>query len=95
MLALGVAKRMTKTELLELIANGENSGIAFKLDDIRAEQLAREVVALANFNGGRILLGDGHSFWAQGASSDSALLRRSAIRRRAPCRRYHVDPRDS
>lgn len=48
---------MLKTELLEIIANGENSGIEFKRDDIRPEQLAKEVVAMANFQGGRILLG--------------------------------------
>lgn len=48
---------MTKAELLELIANGENSGVEFKRDDLRPEQLAKEVVALANFQGGRILLG--------------------------------------
>ncbi len=42
---------------MELIANGENSGVEFKRDDLRPEQLAREVVALANFQGGRILLG--------------------------------------
>ena len=48
---------MLKAELLEIIANGENSGVEFKRDDIRPEQLAREVVALANLDGGRILLG--------------------------------------
>jgi ATP-dependent DNA helicase RecG len=48
---------MLKTELLEIIANGENSGIEFKRDDIRPEQLAKEVVAMANFQGGRVLLG--------------------------------------
>ena len=48
---------MTKSELLELIANRENSGVEFKRDDVRPEQLAKEVVALANFQGGRILLG--------------------------------------
>lgn len=48
---------MTKSELLELIANAENSGVEFKRDDLRAEQLAKEIVALANFQGGRILLG--------------------------------------
>ena len=48
---------MTRTELLELIANGESSGVEFKRDDLRAEQLAKEIVALANFRGGRILLG--------------------------------------
>ncbi|EXJ09434.1 RNA-binding domain-containing protein [Nitrincola nitratireducens] len=48
---------MLKTELLEIIANGENSGIEFKRDDIRPVQLAKEVVAMANFQGGRVLLG--------------------------------------
>ncbi len=48
---------MTKSKLLELIANGESSGVEFKRDDLRPEQLAKEVVALANFQGGRILLG--------------------------------------
>lgn len=48
---------MKKLELLELIAHGENSGIEFKRDDVRPEQLAKEIVALANLQGGRILLG--------------------------------------
>ena len=48
---------MLKTELLEILANGENSGVEFQRDDIRPEQLAKEVVAMANFQGGRILLG--------------------------------------
>ena len=48
---------MIRTELMEIIANGENSGIEFKRDDLRPEQLAKEVVALANLQGGRILIG--------------------------------------
>lgn len=48
---------MLKTELTEIIANGENSGVEFKRDDIRPEQLAKEIVALANFQGGRVILG--------------------------------------
>lgn len=48
---------MLKAELLEIIANGENSGIEFKRDDIRPEQLAKEIVAMANFQGGRVILG--------------------------------------
>lgn len=48
---------MLKAELLELIANGENSGLEFKRDDIRPEQLAKEIAAMANFQGGRVLLG--------------------------------------
>lgn len=48
---------MLKNELLEIIANGESSGVDFKRDDIRLEQLAKEVVAMANLKGGMVLLG--------------------------------------
>ncbi|MDR1482505.1 MAG: putative DNA binding domain-containing protein [Synergistaceae bacterium] len=48
---------MLKSELMELITNGENSGVEFKQDDIRPEQLAKEIAALANLKGGRVLLG--------------------------------------
>lgn len=48
---------MLRSELLEIIANGENSGMEFKRDDIRPEQLAKEIVAMANFQGGRVILG--------------------------------------
>ena len=62
---------MLRAELLEIIANGENSGVEFKRDDVRPEQLAREVVALANFQGGRILLG------VEDDGSVSGLLRKN------------------
>lgn len=48
---------MLKAELFEMVANGENSGVEFKRDDIRPEQLAKEIVAFANVQGGRIFLG--------------------------------------
>lgn len=48
---------MLKKELLELIANGENSLVEFKRDDIRPEQLAKEIVAFANSYGGKLLVG--------------------------------------
>jgi len=48
---------MTKTELLELIKNGENSGIEFKRDTLDNRALANELVAFANLRGGRVLLG--------------------------------------
>lgn len=38
---------MLKADLLEIAANGESSGIEFKRDDIRPEQLAKEIVAMA------------------------------------------------
>ena len=48
---------MLRSKLMEIIANGENSGVEFKRDDIRPEHLAKEIVAMANFQGGRVLLG--------------------------------------
>ncbi|MDA8407876.1 MAG: hypothetical protein M0T73_13605 [Deltaproteobacteria bacterium] len=42
---------MLKSELEQIIANGENSGVEFKRDDCRPEQLAREIVAMVNLNG--------------------------------------------
>ena len=48
---------VTKTELLEMIANGENSGIEFKRDVVANYQLAKELVAFSNLEGGMVLLG--------------------------------------
>ena len=48
---------MLKTNLLEIIANGENSGVEFKRDDTSPERLAREVVAMADFMGSMVLIG--------------------------------------
>jgi ATP-dependent DNA helicase RecG len=48
---------MTLGTLQELIASGENSGVEFKRDDLRPEQLAKEAVGMANLQGGLILLG--------------------------------------
>ena len=47
----------TRTELLELINNGENSGVEFKRDDIDNRALAKELVAFSNLSGGAVLLG--------------------------------------
>ena len=47
----------TRTELFELINNGENSGVEFKRDDIDNRTLARELVAFSNLSGGAVLLG--------------------------------------
>jgi len=48
---------VTKTELRELIANGESSRVDFKRDVIENRQLAKELVAFANLQGGCVLLG--------------------------------------
>ena len=47
----------TLTELLEMIRSGENSGVEFKRDEITNDQLARELVAFSNLEGGSVLLG--------------------------------------
>lgn len=46
-----------RRELEELIRNGEGSGVEFKREEIRPEQLAKEIVAFANFKGGKVILG--------------------------------------
>jgi ATP-dependent DNA helicase RecG len=48
---------MTHTELLEIISNGENSGVEFKRDVLENHALARELVAFSNLSGGMVLLG--------------------------------------
>jgi ATP-dependent DNA helicase RecG len=47
----------TRTELLEIIRNGENSGVEFKRDVVQNHALARELVGFANLEGGIVLLG--------------------------------------
>ena len=48
---------MNRTDLLELIRNGENSSVEFKRDDVRPDSIGKELSALLNFEGGHILLG--------------------------------------
>ena len=48
---------MNHAELLEMIRNGENSGVEFKRDDISPERLAQRITALLNLEGGHVLLG--------------------------------------
>jgi len=48
---------MNTAELAELIRNGEDSGLEFKRDDIQNHDLAKELVAFLNLDGGTILLG--------------------------------------
>ncbi len=47
----------TRTRLLEIIRNGESSGVEFKRDAIQNHELAKELVALSNLDGGIVLLG--------------------------------------
>ena len=48
---------MLKSELLELIGQGEGATLEYKRDDIRPESLAKEIVGFANMTGGKILMG--------------------------------------
>jgi len=48
---------MTHADLRQLIANGENSSVEFKRDDLKPRALAKELVAFVNLEGGRVLLG--------------------------------------
>ena len=48
---------MNKETLFELVAGGEGSRVEFKRDDCRAEDIAKEMSALLNLEGGAILLG--------------------------------------
>ncbi len=47
----------SRSELLEIIVNGENSGVGFKKDGLHTQDLAKELVAFSNLQGGMVLLG--------------------------------------
>ena len=47
----------TRTELLEIVANGESSGVEFKRDILQNHELASELVAFSNLEGGIVVLG--------------------------------------
>ena len=48
---------MNRAELMEIIRNGESSGVEFKRDKVHPQSLAKEIASLANLEGGCILLG--------------------------------------
>ena len=48
---------MTIDEIKKIIQNGENSYIEFKEEEIKAKELAEEIVAFSNSEGGMILIG--------------------------------------
>ena len=48
---------MLKSDLLEIITQGEGAKLEFKRDDKRPEVFAKVIVAFANMNGGTILIG--------------------------------------
>ena len=48
---------MNRTELLGLLAGGENARVAFHRDGAPPDRLARDLSAMLNFRGGQILFG--------------------------------------
>ena len=61
---------MTRNELLEIIPNGENSGVEFKRDTLHGHDLARELVAFSNLQGGMVLLGVDEDGSIEGVTRD-------------------------
>ncbi len=66
---------MTKSELLELIRNGENSYVEFNRDDVSPASLAKEMSALLNTEGGFILIGVENNGRITGMSRDCYLTK--------------------
>ena len=48
---------MKSEDVLDLIRNGEDSGLEFKRDDVTNYDLAKEIVSFLNLSGGTVLLG--------------------------------------
>src|SRR5690349_8219289 len=63
---------MLLTELQEIIRNGESSGVEFKRADVEPRGLAKEITALANFEGGHVLVGVDDDGSVSGLVRDSA-----------------------
>jgi len=61
----------TRAELAELIRNGENSAVEFKRDTIQNYEIAKELVAFSNFEGGVVLLGVEDDGTISGVSRDN------------------------
>jgi ATP-dependent DNA helicase RecG len=81
---------MLRTELQELIRNGENSGMEFKRDEVHPDSLAKELAALLNFEGGHVLLGvedDGSVSGLQRPAKQAEAWVMDAV-----CRRYLQPP---
>ena len=78
---------MTLRELKQLVSLGEGISLEFKRRVPRDERIAKEVIALANTQGGRILVGvddEGEITGLDDASEQEFLLRRAIDRRTQP-----------
>ena len=62
---------MNRIELLDLIQNGEDSTVEFKRDRVQNHDLAKEIVAFLNLDGGVVLLGVEDDGRISGTTRDS------------------------
>jgi len=85
---------MTLQELKQLVSLGEGRTLEFKHRVPRAERIAKEVIALANTDGGRILLGvddDGTLVGVDDAAEEAFMLRRAISQLCDPPVSYDTD----
>ncbi|MEF8815837.1 MAG: ATP-binding protein [Salinibacter sp.] len=85
---------MTRRELEQLVDLGEGISVEFKRRVPQAERIAKEVVALTNTNGGRIVLGvddDGTITGVEHASEQEFLLRQAVDAHCRPVVEYETE----
>lgn len=85
---------MTLRELEQLVELGEGISLEFKRQVPRPERIAKEVVALANTHGGRIVLGvddDGTIAGVNDASEEEFLLRQATQAHCVPAVDYRTE----
>lgn len=85
---------MTLQELKQIVSLGEGLYLEFKRRVPRAERIAKEVIALANTHGGRILLGvgdDGTITGLRDATEEEFALRRALEARCSPPVLYETE----
>jgi len=85
---------MTRRELEQLVDLGEGISLEFKRRVPQPERIAKEIVALANTNGGRIVLGvndDGSIQGIDHASEEEFLLRQAVEAHCRPVVEYQTE----
>ena len=85
---------MTLRELEQLVGLGEGLSLEFKRQVPRPKRIAKEVVALANTHGGRIVLGvddDGTITGVNDASEEKFLLRQATQSHCDPAVEYRTE----
>ncbi|MCS3663172.1 putative HTH transcriptional regulator [Salinibacter ruber] len=85
---------MTRRELEQLVDLGEGISVEFKRRAPRPERIAKEAVALANTNGGRIVLGvndDGTIMGVEHTSEQEFLLRQAVNAHSRPVVEYQTE----